>query len=60
MAKLASRKWLAQAKSDLGWTLANIREKVWYGACFTAQQSAEKALKAYLLSKNKKVAKFMI
>lgn len=51
MAKPAYALWLAKAKADLSWTAANIREKIYYGACFTAQQAAEKALKAYLLSK---------
>ena len=54
---LASKNWLAKAKDDLKWTEANIREKIWYGACFTAQQSAEKALKAYLISQGKETPK---
>lgn len=41
--------WLAKAEDDLRWTEANIREEIHYGACFTAQQAAEKALKAFLL-----------
>lgn len=57
MVKLASEKWLKQARDDLAWTIANIREKIWYGACFTAQQAAEKALKAYLIAKGKRVVK---
>lgn len=57
MNKLVSLKWLTKAKDDLEWTQANIRESVWYGACFTAQQAAEKALKAYLLYQDKKVPK---
>ncbi len=57
MDKSAALNWLAKAKDDLAWTQANIREKVWYGACFTAQQAAEKALKAYLIAKGKKIAK---
>lgn len=40
--------WLSKAEDDANWTKANIREKIYYGACFTAQQAAEKALKAYL------------
>lgn len=51
--KLISQSWLKKALDDLEWTKANIREKVYYGACFTAQQSVEKALKGYLLSKGK-------
>jgi len=57
MDKLVGQKWLKRAKDDLNWTEANIRESVWYGACFTAQQASEKALKAYLISKGKKAAK---
>lgn len=49
--------WLSKARDDLEWTEANIREQIYYGACFTAQQAAEKALKAYLLSKGKKIRK---
>lgn len=48
--KPAASIWLKKAKDDLLWTEANIREKIYYGACFTAQQAVEKALKAYLLS----------
>lgn len=52
-----SQKWLEYASNDLSWTKANLNEKVWYGACFTAQQAAEKALKAYLISKNETIKK---
>lgn len=48
-----SKTWLAHAQDDLRWCQAGIDGKVWHGACFSAQQAAEKALKAYLLSKNK-------
>lgn len=43
--------WFEKAKDDLLWTKHNIKSRVWYGACFTAQQAAEKSLKAYLLFK---------
>lgn len=43
--------WLEKANDDLKWTKANLKEEVYYGACFTAQQAVEKALKAYLLYK---------
>lgn len=49
--------WLNKAKDDLLWTEANIREKIYYGACFTSQQSIEKALKAYLVYKKGKFSK---
>lgn len=49
--------WINKAEDDLKWTKSNIKERVWYGACFTAHQSVEKSLKSYLISKNKSVAK---
>lgn len=49
--------WLNKAEDDLKWTKSNLKEKVWYGACFTAHQSVEKSLKSFLLSKDKPVAK---
>lgn len=51
------RRWLDFALDDLSWTKANLKEKVWYGTCFTAQQAAEKALRAYLISKEKNIKK---
>lgn len=57
MDKVASKKWLKRAKDDLNWTNANIREGIWYGACFTAEQVAEKSLKAFLISRGKSVVK---
>lgn len=48
----SSQIWFAQAEEDLLWAEASLREEVWRGACFAAQQAAEKALKAFLLSKN--------
>lgn len=53
MGKAPHQKWLDFAQDDLSWTEANLREKIWYGACFTAQQAAEKALKAYLIKQDK-------
>lgn len=44
--------WITQAEEDLLWAEASLREKILRGTCFAAQQSAEKALKAFLLSKN--------
>lgn len=41
--------WLTKAGDDLLWTKSNIKADIYYGACFTSQQSAEKSLKAYLL-----------
>ncbi|MCL5675965.1 MAG: HEPN domain-containing protein [Patescibacteria group bacterium] len=48
-----AQQWMRKAKDDLLWTEANLREKIYYGACFTAQQAAEKALKAHLISTGK-------
>lgn len=48
----SSQIWFAQAEEDLLWAEASLREDVWRGACFAAQQAAEKSLKAFLLSKN--------
>ncbi|MSQ14934.1 MAG: HEPN domain-containing protein [Dehalococcoidia bacterium] len=50
-----ARQWLTRAVDDLSWTQANISSEIWYGACFTAQQAAEKALKAYIASQGKSV-----
>ena len=49
--------WLNRAKEDLLWTEANIKEGIYYGACFTSQQAVEKVLKAYLLFKQEKFEK---
>lgn len=57
MGKAPPEKWLEYARNDLLWAEGNIREEIWYGACFAAQQAAEKALKAYLEFKEKKVPK---
>lgn len=49
--------WVNKARDDIKWTEANIREEIYYGACFTAQQSVEKILKAYLIYKKGKFDK---
>lgn len=48
----SSQIWFVQAEEDLLWAEASLREDIWRGACFASQQAAEKALKAFLLSKN--------
>ena len=55
--KSAHRLWLNQALDDVLWTKANLKEQIWYGACFTAQQAAEKGLKAYLIYHGKDIKK---
>lgn len=52
-----SQNWLEMAEEDLIWSKASYKEGIWRGVCFTAQQSAEKALKAFLLSKNASLPK---
>lgn len=49
--------WLNQAKEDLLWARVSLKDKILRGACFASQQAAEKALKAFLISKGVKVAK---
>jgi len=46
-----ARRWLLQAEQDLDDAEFNLSGKRYNVACFLAQQSAEKALKAYLFSK---------
>ena len=46
-----ARRWLLQAEQDLGDAEFNLAGRRYNVACFLAQQSAEKALKAYLFSK---------
>ncbi|MCL5429363.1 MAG: HEPN domain-containing protein [Chloroflexi bacterium] len=41
----AVKRWLARAEDDLDWTQASLKEGIYYSACFSAQQAAEKALK---------------
>jgi HEPN domain-containing protein len=41
-----ARDWLAQAENDLRWAADSARAGHYGGACFIAQQVAEKALKA--------------
>lgn len=52
-----AKKWFNIAEEDLLWAKASLKEKIWRGACFAAQQGAEKSLKAYLLVKNKSFPK---
>jgi HEPN domain-containing protein len=44
-------RWLSQGEQDLNDAEFNLSGKRYNVACFLAQQSAEKALKAYLFSK---------
>lgn len=47
-----AKQWITQAEEDLLWAEVSLKEKIFRGACFAAQQSAEKSLKAFLLSKD--------
>ncbi|MBU1327340.1 HEPN domain-containing protein [Patescibacteria group bacterium] len=55
--KVIAANWLAKAADDLRWCQASISGNVWHGACFSAQQAAEKALKAFLYSQGKQLHK---
>ncbi|MCG2689772.1 HEPN domain-containing protein [Candidatus Parcubacteria bacterium] len=44
--------WLKKAKEDLLWAKASQEDKFFAGCCFVCQQATEKALKAFLFSKN--------
>jgi len=49
------RRWLKQAKVDLGWAEELVRLGGYHIACFLAQQVAEKALKAFLYAQGEEV-----
>jgi HEPN domain-containing protein len=44
--------WLTFAVRDINAGEVNVREDVYYVACFLAQQAAEKALKGFLINNN--------
>ena len=50
-----SKRWLEQAIYDLKTSRWNFKGKLFAPACFWAQQSAEKAAKAYLYAKGERV-----
>ena len=45
-------RWLRQASEDLHWAEHLAEQGAYHLACFLAQQSAEKALKAYLYAQD--------
>lgn len=49
-----SRRWFEQAKYDLKTSQWNVKGNLFAPACFWAQQSAEKAVKAFLYSKGER------
>ena len=44
--ELEAARWIAQAESDLAFAVVGVREGFFAQACFTCQQTGEKALKA--------------
>ncbi len=46
--QMEARRWLQQAEFDLRVARWNARGEFWSQVCFMSQQTAEKALKAYL------------
>lgn len=54
---LQSRQWFKYAQDDLSWSKASFKDGFLKGACFAAQQAAEKALKAYIISQGKNIKK---
>lgn len=53
--KKAASEWLKRAEEDIHWTEHNIKASFFTQACFTAQQVAEKSLKAFLRYKGKEI-----
>lgn len=44
--------WINMADEDYIWAQASLKEEIFKGVCFVAQQSAEKYLKAYIIAHN--------
>ena len=53
----AADNWLQKAKDDLCWAKCSLNDGIYYGCCFICQQAVEKALKSFLLTKNRKYPK---
>lgn len=51
------KQWFKYAQDDLLWSKASLKEGSARGACFAAQQVAEKSLKAYLINKDSEIKK---
>ena len=49
------RRWLEQAQADLKWTRHLFDAGAYYLVCFLAQQTAEKALKAFLYAQGEEM-----
>ena len=50
-----SKDWLAQAERDIGQAKASLRDGFYEWACFASQQAAEKAVKALIQSRRRRV-----
>lgn len=53
----AAKQWIIRARDDILWTENNIRGGFYTQACFTAQQVAEKSLKAFLRRRSREIDK---
>lgn len=51
------KRWINQAKTDLNTSQNSFKSRDYYACNFWCQQSVEKALKAVLLSKTRKIIK---
>ncbi|NPV06391.1 MAG: HEPN domain-containing protein [Anaerolineae bacterium] len=49
------RRWLEQAEADLGWSRHLLEQGAYYLVCFLAQQTAGKALKAFLYAQGEEL-----
>lgn len=49
------RRWLTQARNDLGWTRLLAEQGAHHMACFHAQQVTEMALKAFLYAQGEEI-----
>jgi HEPN domain-containing protein len=49
------QRWLDQSRTDLQWTQHLFKEGAYYLVCFLAQQTAEKALKAFLYAQGEEI-----
>lgn len=55
--KTITLSWLNSATDDLRWAQGTYQDKFYARSCFVCQQTAEKALKAYLFFRHEKLVK---
>jgi len=53
--KAEGKRWLEQARLDLDAARTILEQRLWWIACFQAQQAAEKAVKAFLYSSGERL-----